>query len=1141
MTVSENQTGVEAALRPLVGRELEMIELDAALDDALQGHTRIVLIAGEPGIGKTRLANEIGTHAAARGVEVLWGRCWEDAGAPPYWPWVQVLRPLLRAGHDDVAQVLGSRLACVAQIVPELRTATPGADAIVSSEVLDAPAARFSLFESVAEAVRQRAARVPVVMVFDDLHAADEASLQLLRFVSRELRDARLLLVGTYRDVEVQRDAERAELVSGIARSGNRLPLAGLKQEAVAQLLRRHLSAAPSSELVATVCQVTEGNPFFVDEVVRLLAARERERPSIVLRPSDLRIPHGVRDAIRERLQLLSPESREVARAAAAIGREFDAALVQRLCTTPLPQLLDRLGEAMAAGALEPAAGEVGRYRFSHTLIRDVLYEEIPAGSRPQLHQRIAAAMEQLGDSTSESYVGELAHHFLQAAAVGAADKAIAFAARAAENAAARMAYEDAAAHYRQGLQAIKYREPADAAARCELLLGLGAVQRAAASPDTRPTFEAAAAVARDAMPTATERFAELLGRAALGFADHGLGIPLLVHDARIVELLEEALASLPESDSELRARLLGRLSMETAFAYDRARSDALSHEAVAMARRVGVAATLATTLSYRHFVLWRLGPSGDLLELTAEIIQLADKIGHKELALQGRSWRLVDLITNADWQGFDRELPAQTAAAEELRQPRYLWMTANMKAARALWRGEWEGAEALAQQSLALGQPTGDPTATTTPAAQMFILRREQGRLEELEGVHRFFAERFADTPTPHSTLALLYAELDRRDEARRAFERVATDNFDRLQHEYRVGILPYLAEVCTYLGDAPRAGRLYELLAPYANRNVPFGAAVGFGSGSSYLALLAATTQRWDLAEEHFEHAIEHNRQMQGLPWLARTQYAYASMLLKGAPARSDVSKAEGLLDEARDIARKLNMARLTHQIEQLASDRRTGAPANPGTATPQHPSTPAPPNLKTPASASRTVFQLQGDFWCVGDEASPLYVKDSKGTRYLAHLLRHPGREFHATDLAVLDTPEDAGSIESSDRRVEMPALDRRAKEEYKRQLAGLRDQLDEATNFNDVARAGRLQEEIDFITLELARALGLHGRDRNAGSSSERARLNVTRAIRSVIRRIAVDNPMLGRYLETTIHTGAFCSFTPDPRLHVSREL
>ena len=1136
-------------MRLFVGREREMTELDAALDDVVQGHTRVFLIAGEPGIGKTRLANEMGAHAAARGVEVLWGRCWEDAGAPPYWPWVQILRPLLRSGHDDLAQVLGPRLVHLAQIVPEMRTATPGAEEIAPPEILDAAAARFSLFEIVAEVIRQCAARLPAVMVFDDLHAADEASLQLLRFVSRELRDARLLLVGTYRDVEVQRDAQRAELVSGIARSGNRLPLAGLNAEAVAQLLQQQLSMAPSVDLVDTVYQVTEGNPFFVDEVVRLLAARERERPSTPLQPSDLRIPHGVRDAIRERLKLLSPESREVARAAAAIGREFDAALVQRACTASLAELFDRLSEAVATGAIEPAPGAVGRYRFAHGLIRDVLYEEIPAGSRPQLHQRIAAAMEQLGDRTSESYVGELARHFLHAAACGAAGKAASFAVRAAENAAARMAYEDAAGYYSQGLQALKYGEPADAAQRCELLLGLGAVQRAAASQDTRRTFETAAAVARDAMPTAGERFSQLLGRAALGFADHGLGMPLLAHDARIVELLEEALACLPESDSELRARLLGRLSMETAFAFDRARSDELSHEAVAMARRVGAAATLAATLSYRHFGLWRLGPSTDLLEITAEIIQLAERIGHKELAVQGRSWRLVDLITNADWQGFDSELPAQAAAAEELRQPRYLWMTANMKAVQALWRGEWESAEAFAQQSLALGEPSGDPTATTTPAAQMFVLRREQGRLEELEGVHLFFAERFADTPTPHSTLALLYAELDRRDEARRAFERVAADNFDRLQREYRVGILPHLAEVCAYLGDVPRAARLYELLGSYANRNVPFGAAVGFGSGSSYLALLAATMQRCDLAAEHFEHAIEHNRQMQGFPWLARTLYAYANMLLKGAAVGrcadtavgSDASKAAGLLDEARDIARTLKMARLAQQIDRLSVVVRTSAQAHRWTGEPQHPSTPAPPNLKTPASVSRTVFRLQGDFWCVGDEASPLYVKDSKGTRYLAHLLRHPGREFHATDLVVLDAPDDAGAIESGDRGLDLPALDRRAKEEYKRQLAGLRDQLDEAIRFNDSARAGRLQEEIDFITQELARALGLHGRDRSAGSFSERARLNVTRAIRSVIRRIVADNPMLGRYLETTIRTGTFCSYTPDPRLPVTWEL
>jgi len=249
------------------------------------------------------------------------------------------------------------------------------------------------------------------------------------------------------------------------------------------------------------------------------------------------------------------------------------------------------------------------------------------------------------------------------------------------------------------------------------------------------------------------------------------------------------------------------------------------------------------------------------------------------------------------------------------------------------------------------------------------------------------------------------------------------------------------------------------------------------------------------------------------------------------EGAPVRGDVAKVEALLAEARVIAGELKMTRLAQQIQELSSNRSTGEPAHRLTVGPATPNT----------SESRTLFRLQGDFWCVGDEGSLLHVKDTKGARYLAHLLRHPGREFHATDLALLDAPDDAGAIESANRRAEMPALDRRAKDEYKRQLSGLRDQLDEAVSFNDSTRAGRLQEEIAFITQELARALGLHGRDRSAGSFSERARLNVTRAIKSVIRRIAADNPSLGRYLQTTIRTGAFCSYTPDPRLSISWEL
>jgi hypothetical protein len=327
----------------------------------------------------------------------------------------------------------------------------------------------------------------------------------------------------------------------------------------------------------------------------------------------------------------------------------------------------------------------------------------------------------------------------------------------------------------------------------------------------------------------------------------------------------------------------------------------------------------------------------------------------------------------------------------------------------------------------------------------------------------------------------------------------------------------------VCAYLEDETRAPRLYALLRRYAGICVPYGATANFGACGQYLGMLAATMQQWETAAAHFESALELNRRLKGLPWVARTQLAYARMLLRrGVREPADHLKVTELLDGALAVAQDLNMVRLTRQIEALRSAH--GAARE----------TQAKPKRTATAAPSRALFRLEGDFWLVGEEAAALHIKDSKGMRYLAHLLQHPGREFHATDLALWDGPDDAGRMLARASSTEVPLLDAQAKGEYKRRIGLLREQIDEATGFNDVERASRLHEELDALTHELSRGIGLHGRDRSAGSFAERSRLNVTRAIKSVVRRIAKESDSIGRYLHTTVRTGTFCGYTPDPR-------
>jgi predicted ATPase len=285
---------------PFVGREPELRRLRSALDAAAAGQGGLALVTGEPGIGKTRLVQELAAYARQQGTWVLWGRCAEDAGAPAYWPWVQLVRGYVRAHEPHLlAAELGVGAAVVAQLVPELRELLP--DLPEPPPLAPAPA-RFRLFDAVTGFLQRAAARQPLVLLFDDLHAADAPSLLLLRFLARGLDAFRILVVGTARDVDLTQHHALAQTLAALTREpdGAHLRLRGLSREDVGRFIERLTGRASSEPLVATVHERTDGNPFFVTEVVRLLAA---EDPPDAPRGADrvLAVPESVRAAVRGR------------------------------------------------------------------------------------------------------------------------------------------------------------------------------------------------------------------------------------------------------------------------------------------------------------------------------------------------------------------------------------------------------------------------------------------------------------------------------------------------------------------------------------------------------------------------------------------------------------------------------------------------------------------------------------------------------------------------------------------------------------------------------------------------------------------------------------------------------------------------
>ncbi|MBI3304302.1 MAG: AAA family ATPase, partial [Deltaproteobacteria bacterium] len=496
---SEARSPDQPASSIFVGREREMEELYAGLEDARAGRGRLLLLAGEPGIGKTRLAEEFTVFAQQRGARVLWGRCWEGDGAPAFWPWVQIVRAYMQQCDADTLHAeMGAGAAVIAQIVAEVRERLPHLP--VPPEI-DPVQARFRFFDSFTTFLKNAGRNQPLVSILDDLHWADIPSLLLLQFLAREVRDARLLVIGTYRDVEVGHVHPLSEALGALARESQCLVLRDLDEKDLGRFIEGMTGAKPTASLIRAVHEKTEGNPFFVSEMVRLLAAEGRLPSAEGQAAWSVSISQGVRETIRRRLAQLSSACLRLLAVAAVIGREFALDLLVRVSeestgsdATPLLGLLD---EALAARMLGEAGGGVARYRFAHALIRETLYEDLSLTDRIRLHQRIGETLEALRATNLDPHLTELADHFFKAAPGGTVDKAITYAVKAGERATALLAYEEAVAHYQRALQALELKAP-DARQRCELLLDLGdARAKAGDTSQARATFQQAAAVAR--------------------------------------------------------------------------------------------------------------------------------------------------------------------------------------------------------------------------------------------------------------------------------------------------------------------------------------------------------------------------------------------------------------------------------------------------------------------------------------------------------------------------------------------------------------------------------------------------------------------------------------------------------------------
>lgn len=849
-----------------VGRARQLAWLHRLWGDVVGGERRLALLAGEPGIGKTRLLAQFAVSVCDLGAAVIYGRADEDA-LISYQPFVQAIRAAVAWG------VAPQDPDALAGIVPDLAHGSRQ-----PSPSTPEAASRLRMFEAACDVFDIAAAERPLVLALDDLHWADEPTLRLLAHLARRPQPAPVLLLCAYRQTELSPGESLAGLLADLRREieVEEITLDGLASEDVAALLAQSTRRQPADRIAPRIRAQTAGNPFFIEELIRDMDDRGE---ALAVQPVEL--PASIRQAIGHRVARLGSEAVALLTAGAVLGPEFDVELAAEVEGLPLDAALRALDRAVHDGLIVEVSGPPGRVTFTHALVRDALAGSLTAARRARLHALAAAALEPRAERDPERHLGALVHHALEGAPMS--DQPLR-AAELAQQAAARAAaaYDDEeSARLLQRAQAILRRVGAEPDRQATVLCSLGeALQRAGEHKRALKVLGEAVEVARGLGDR------RLLARATLAMS--GGGVTILDVDHAFVARLEDALAALGGGDEALRARLLARLSIELAYDPDESRRQSASLEALELARRSGDPATLAAALSARHVVLSAPQHTTARLESATEMLELARRAGDRELALQARNWRVVDLFELGDGPLVETELDAYAALATQARLPSFSWYVPLWRATLATLAGRMEEGRDLAQRSRDLGRRAGDANAEVFFQANRHMSWLADERYEEWTPQVLAFSEQ----RTKRSQAGLAYlagiasvlAATGRLDEARSALDVVAADDFATVPRDMNwISTMASATEVCAHLGDKQRARTLRSLLEPYGDRMVTAArAAFHHGSVAYFLARLAATLGDHRAADELYTDAAQRDERAGAAIWVARDLRRHAELLL-------------------------------------------------------------------------------------------------------------------------------------------------------------------------------------------------------------------------------------------------------------------
>ena len=884
-----------------VGRVEERAALEEALKLARSGQRQVVLLSGEPGIGKTRLASYAAHDAHAEGFAVVWGACTEEL-AVPYEPWIGVCSQLVESAP---AELLGRHVERhKGELARLARNLESRVSDLAEPQASDPETERYLLFNAVAGLLAEVAETVPLCVVLDDLHWADAQSLGLLKHVLRTHEQGSLQLIATFRDSDLGKDHPLVAVLADLRplQGVQRIALHGLGPDEVAEFMTAmaaHELDTEALQLAAQIAAETGGNPFFVGEILRGLSEsgaivfdEETSRWSVD-RSAGIALPESVREVIERRIERLGGESLEALRIAAVIGREFDLRLLSAALAIEEAGLLDRVEGAMAASVLSESSEQVGRFRFVHALINQTLYDGLSATRRARMHHRVAEALEELYGQDPDAHLVELALHWRLAAVSVDKTKAADYAMRAGQQALENLAPAEAV---RLFTDAIELAGDTDGHERCEALIGLGEAQLQTGVSAFRETLLEASRIASELQD------GELAARASLA-NNRGFTSTIGAVDHERITAIERAIELDDPPNPARRARLLALQAQELAWDSDVAHRWALAEEAIELARGAGDKRALAYVLWSADNALEGAQTLGLRATLVDELVRAADELDDPALRWEAANRELIGCVQRGELARVHAPLERMQRIAAELGRPTVVWQTEWVISALALMRGDLVGGERLVERAFQAGQEAEQPDALLLYGIQMFYLRVFQGRSEEIIAILEQSVEANPGIPALRALLASSLCWLDRREDAARILTRAASDRFADIRPaaDELTGLVLY-AEAATQTGDREAAAILYDRIQPCADQ-VDWNTLFSAGHTRLYLGLLASVLAEHERVDEHLAFACEFHEANDMPLWSARGHLGWAEALAK----RGDTDRAREHATRALALSRE------------------------------------------------------------------------------------------------------------------------------------------------------------------------------------------------------------------------------------------